>query len=102
MMYGSKAFLLRIVFKIAEFSIASGIPLLIIFSKEALFSELVFIKDDFLLPGEDSGRIVVWNTGPVVEETMESDENVPKMLCQIDDHTGARCTSFMRIYINSP
>ena len=42
----------------------------------------------FCTPGEDSGRIVIWNIGPVVDEKMEADENVPKLLCQIDDHTG--------------
>ena len=76
--------------------------ILIIFSKEDLFSELAFINDDFLLLGEDSGRIVVWNTGPVVEETMESDENVPKMLCQIDDHTGEVYLIYASQYLKSP
>lgn len=36
--------------------------------------------------GEDSGRIVVWNMAPVVSEKVENDENVPKMLCQMDNH----------------
>jgi len=38
--------------------------------------------------GEDSGRIVVWNMAPVVSEKIENDENVPKMLCQMDNHLG--------------
>jgi protein HIRA/HIR1 len=38
--------------------------------------------------GEDSGRIVIWNMAPVVSEKIENDENVPKMLCQMDNHLG--------------
>ncbi|XP_021913667.1 protein HIRA isoform X2 [Zootermopsis nevadensis] len=36
--------------------------------------------------GEDSGRIVIWNMAPVVSEKIENDENIPKMLCQMDNH----------------
>ncbi|XP_046386509.1 protein HIRA isoform X2 [Ischnura elegans] len=36
--------------------------------------------------GEDSGRVVIWNMAPVVSHKSEMDENVPKMLCQIDNH----------------
>ncbi|XP_068087033.1 protein HIRA [Anabrus simplex] len=36
--------------------------------------------------GEDSGRIVIWNMAPIVNEDVENDENVPKMLCQMDNH----------------
>jgi len=44
---------------------------------------------DYLsVKGEDSGRIVVWNMAPVVSEKIENDENVPKMLCQMDNHLG--------------
>lgn len=42
----------------------------------------------YLLTGEDSGRIVIWNMAPVVSEKIENDENVPKMLCQMDNHLG--------------
>jgi protein HIRA/HIR1 len=38
--------------------------------------------------GEDSGRIVIWNMAPVVSEKTQNDENVPKMLCQMDNHLG--------------
>jgi hypothetical protein len=38
--------------------------------------------------GEDSGRIVIWNMAPVVSEKIENDENIPKMLCQMDNHLG--------------
>lgn len=44
--------------------------------------------------GEDSGKIVIWNISPVIDEEVEIDENVPKMLCQIDDHTG--CVNCLR------
>ncbi|XP_050450855.1 protein HIRA homolog [Cataglyphis hispanica] len=36
--------------------------------------------------GGDSGRVVIWNMVPVIDETAELDSNVPKMLCQLDNH----------------
>ncbi|XP_036343366.1 LOW QUALITY PROTEIN: protein HIRA homolog [Rhagoletis pomonella] len=36
--------------------------------------------------GLDSGRVVIWNLLPVLSEKVEQDENVPKMLCQLDNH----------------
>ncbi|CAL1689802.1 unnamed protein product [Lasius platythorax] len=36
--------------------------------------------------GGDSGRVVIWNMEPVVDEAAELDPNVPKMLCQLDNH----------------
>ncbi|XP_017765980.1 PREDICTED: protein HIRA homolog [Eufriesea mexicana] len=36
--------------------------------------------------GGDSGRVVIWNMEPVVNEISELDENIPKMLCQLDNH----------------
>lgn len=36
--------------------------------------------------GGDSGRVVVWNLNPVLFEAVEVDPNVPKMLCQMDNH----------------
>lgn len=36
--------------------------------------------------GVDSGRIVIWNMAAVVSPEIEEDENVPKMLCQMDNH----------------
>lgn len=38
--------------------------------------------------GEDSGRVVVWNLSPVLFKEAEDDPNVPKMLCQMDNHLG--------------
>lgn len=38
--------------------------------------------------GGDSGRVVVWNLSPVLFEAVEVDPNVPKMLCQMDNHLG--------------
>lgn len=53
------------------------------------FSGLWNIPYGYLsVKGEDSGRIVVWNMAPVVSEKIENDENVPKMLCQMDNHLG--------------
>ncbi|XP_035717672.1 protein HIRA homolog [Vespa mandarinia] len=36
--------------------------------------------------GGDSGRVVIWNMEPVVNEAAELDQNVPKILCQLDNH----------------
>ncbi|XP_012271254.1 protein HIRA homolog isoform X2 [Orussus abietinus] len=36
--------------------------------------------------GGDSGRVVIWNMEPVCNECAELDQNVPKMLCQLDNH----------------
>ncbi|CAB0007401.1 unnamed protein product [Nesidiocoris tenuis] len=36
--------------------------------------------------GVNSGRIVIWNMAPVIHESVEADESVPKMLCQLDNH----------------
>ncbi|KAJ8312148.1 hypothetical protein KUTeg_009521 [Tegillarca granosa] len=38
--------------------------------------------------GEDSGsgKVAIWNMAPVKEEKDEKDENVPKILCQMDNH----------------
>lgn len=38
--------------------------------------------------GQDSGKVVIWNMSPVLQEDDEKDENVPKMLCQMDNHLG--------------
>ncbi|KAM4708515.1 protein HIRA [Discoglossus pictus] len=36
--------------------------------------------------GQDSGKVVIWNMPPVLKEEDEKNENVPKMLCQMDNH----------------
>ncbi|XP_061383156.1 protein HIRA homolog [Danaus plexippus] len=36
--------------------------------------------------GGDSGRVVVWNLNSVLYEEVEVDPNIPKMLCQMDNH----------------
>ncbi|CAH2073213.1 unnamed protein product, partial [Iphiclides podalirius] len=36
--------------------------------------------------GGDSGRVVVWNLNSVLFEAVEVDPNIPKMLCQMDNH----------------
>lgn len=47
-----------------------------------------------LLLGGDSGRVVIWNMEPVVDEAAELDTNVPKMLCQLDNHLGKKLLIF--------
>lgn len=34
----------------------------------------------------DSGRVVIWNMGPVIDEEQESKENIPKFLSRMDNH----------------
>lgn len=36
--------------------------------------------------GVDTGRVVIWNMAPVINEDDEHDENVPKLICQMDNH----------------
>ncbi|XP_033112142.1 protein HIRA-like isoform X2 [Anneissia japonica] len=36
--------------------------------------------------GDDSGRVVIWNMAPVAKEDDEKNENVPRMLCEMDNH----------------
>lgn len=36
----------------------------------------------------DSGKVVIWNMAPVISRKAEADENIPKMLCQMDNHEG--------------
>lgn len=46
-----------------------------------------FIMLDLCL-GEDSGKVMIWNMAPVLREEDEKNENIPKMLCQMDNHLG--------------
>nr|XP_025046423.1 protein HIRA isoform X2 [Pelodiscus sinensis] len=36
--------------------------------------------------GQDSGKVVIWNMDPVLKEEDEKNENISKMLCQMDNH----------------
>ena len=38
--------------------------------------------------GDDSGKVTIWNMAPVKNEEDEMNENVPKLLCQMDNHLG--------------
>ena len=49
---------------------------------------LFFMSD--LSSGEDSGKVMIWNMAPVLREEDEKNENIPKMLCQMDNHLGNR------------
>ena len=45
-------------------------------------------KNLFCEIGEDGGLIRLWNIAPVTDEEIEDDDGVPKVLSQMDDHTG--------------
>lgn len=36
--------------------------------------------------GDDSGKVTIWNMAPVKNEEDEMNENMPKLLCQMDNH----------------
>ena len=38
--------------------------------------------------GDDCGKVVIWNMAPVRSEEDENNENIPKLLCQMDNHLG--------------
>lgn len=44
--------------------------------------------------GKESGTIVIWNMGPVVDVNKENDENAPKILCKMDHHIA--CVNIVR------
>ncbi|XP_060561326.1 protein HIRA-like [Ruditapes philippinarum] len=36
--------------------------------------------------GDDTGKIIIWNMAPVRDELADKNENVPKILCEMDNH----------------
>ena len=36
--------------------------------------------------GDDAGKVVIWNMAPVRSETDENNKEIPKLLCQMDNH----------------
>lgn len=36
--------------------------------------------------GEDSGRVTIWNLGPVAFENYQKNKKIPRILCQLDNH----------------
>ncbi|ELT95316.1 hypothetical protein CAPTEDRAFT_117691 [Capitella teleta] len=36
--------------------------------------------------GDNSGKVTIWNMAPVRDEAAENDPNVPKLLCQMENH----------------
>ncbi|KAG1672669.1 Protein HIRA [Nymphon striatum] len=36
--------------------------------------------------GADTGRVVIWNMAPIINEEDEANDSIPKMLCQMDNH----------------
>lgn len=57
----------------------------------------VYLMDSFyfftIFKGDESGKIIVWNMAPVMEEEAEKNENIPKVLCHMDNHLGKRICS---------
>ncbi|XP_059118424.1 protein HIRA-like [Peromyscus eremicus] len=44
--------------------------------------------------GQGSGKVVIWNMSPVLQEDDEKDESIPKILCQMDNHVA--CVNCVR------
>ncbi|XP_044752723.1 protein HIRA homolog [Coccinella septempunctata] len=44
--------------------------------------------------GESGGKVVIWNVAPLIAEDAEVDPNVPKILCQMDNHLA--CVNVVR------
>lgn len=52
-------------------------------------TELCIFSTCFVyFPGEDIGKVAIWNMGPIKDEREEKDEGIPKLLCQMDNHLG--------------
>lgn len=48
----------------------------------------VFLCLCWQFSGDDSGKVTIWNMAPVKNEEDEMNENIPKLLCQMDNHLG--------------
>ena len=75
--------------------LAGFIPhLLVVFTQqlEILVTSLLMLNNIKYIfshcPGDDSGKVTIWNMAPVKNEEDEMNENVPKLLCQMDNHFG--------------
>lgn len=36
--------------------------------------------------GNDAGLVIIWNLLPVIDENMENNSNISRILCQLDNH----------------
>lgn len=53
--------------------------------------------------GRDSGLVMIWNTGAILDKNSENDENVPKVLCQVrvsSSYLGSECYIFILTVCN--
>lgn len=44
---------------------------------------------------------MIWNMAPVLREEDEKNENIPKMLCQMDNHLGNQAFLSARFWLQS-
>ncbi|XP_015785638.1 protein HIRA [Tetranychus urticae] len=44
--------------------------------------------------GGDAGRVCLWSIGPIIDEKLEKNDSVPKLLCQMDNHLA--CVNVVR------
>ena len=54
----------------------------------ACLSELLFQWVRFHAGNNNSGKVAIWSMAPIRDENAENDENVPKSICQMDNHLG--------------
>jgi hypothetical protein len=57
-----------------------GVPLILSPCSNTLFCNL--------FSGDDAGKVVIWNMAPVRSEADENNKEIPKLLCQMDNHLG--------------
>ena len=59
------------------------------------FNIIMYMSHDiFFLSGVDTGKVVIWNTAPVRNEVDETDKNVPRIICQMDNHIGNTLSNY--------
>lgn len=67
-------------------------PITSVYDFLQLMFKWIFAKflsnDSMFLIVDDTGRVSIWNMAPIIDVKDEEDENVPKMLCLLDNHSG--------------
>lgn len=54
------------------------------------FLLIINLKNSLIISGEDCGKVVIWNMGPIRDEKEEADLSTPRILCQMDNHLGIK------------
>lgn len=49
--------------------------------------------------GNDAGLVIIWNLMSVIDEKFENNNNIPKILCQLDNHLGMNLIKISSFFI---